>query len=119
NSSEEVVSRIEKITGERPFFYKVDLCDRIATDKLFSDNTFDAVIHFAGLKAVGESVRKPLEYYDNNLISTISLLQAMDTHRVKKLVFSSSATVYGDPGIVKYVETLPVGQNVSNPYGQT
>lgn len=119
NSSEEVISRIENITGERPAFHNIDLCNREKTSTLFESSEFDAVIHFAGLKAVGESVRKPLEYYDNNLTSTISLLWAMKKHNVKKLVFSSSATVYGDPGTVVYDETLTVGQKVSNPYGQT
>ena len=119
NSSEEVISRIESITGRRPAFKNIDLCNREKTHTLFSDNKFDAVIHFAGLKAVGESVQKPLEYYDNNLASTISLLYAMKEHGVKKLVFSSSATVYGDPGTVKYDESLVTGQKVSNPYGQT
>ena len=119
NSSEQVINRIEAITGKRPVFYQIDLCDREATDDLFATHKFDAVIHFAGLKAVGESVKKPLEYYDNNLSSTISLLHAMNSHGVKKLVFSSSATVYGDPGVVEYTETLPTGQHISNPYGQT
>lgn len=119
NSSEEVVSRIESITGIRPDFYNINLCDRQETSTLFATHQFDAVIHFAGLKAVGESVQKPLEYYDNNLTSTISLLHAMKEHGVKKLVFSSSATVYGDPGTVKYDESLVTGQKVSNPYGQT
>lgn len=119
NSSEEVISRIKEITQQEPQFYNVDLCNRNATDTVLAENHFDAVIHFAGLKAVGESVQKPLEYYDNNLASTISLLHAMNRHGVKKLVFSSSATVYGDPGVTKYTETLPVGQHISNPYGQT
>lgn len=119
NSSDEVVNRIEKITSTRPIFHNLDLCDRQKTNELFANNQFDAVIHFAGLKAVGESVQKPLEYYDNNLSSTLSLLHAMKNHDVKKLVFSSSATVYGDPGTVIYDESLITGQNISNPYGQT
>lgn len=119
NSSSEVISRIETITGIKPAFSAIDLCDRDKTEALFADNQFDAVIHFAGLKAVGESVQKPLEYYDNNLSSTLSLLHAMKNHNVKKIVFSSSATVYGNPGTVKYEETLVTGQGVSNPYGQT
>lgn len=119
NSSAIAIDRIKKITGKTPSFYELDLCNREATNELFTKNTFDAVIHFAGLKAVGESVRKPLEYYDNNLFSTISLLNAMMNHNVKKLVFSSSATVYGDPGVVEYIETLPTGQGITNPYGQT
>lgn len=119
NSSATVVDRIEKITGKRPSFCAINLCDQDATNELFANGHFDAVIHFAGLKAVGESVQKPLEYYDNNLSSSISLLQAMAKYGVKKFVFSSSATVYGDPGVVKYTETLPTGQNITNPYGQT
>lgn len=119
NSNEEVVRRIEQITGKRPGFHNIDLCNRQDTEQLFKSNSFDAVIHFAGLKAVGESVQKPLEYYDNNLNSTISLLYAMNAHSVKRLVFSSSATVYGDPGTPKYDESLPVGRNITNPYGQT
>lgn len=119
NSSEEVISRIETITGKRPPFFAVNLCDRPATEQIFNNNKFDAVIHFAAQKAVGESIQKPLDYYDNNLFSTISLLRAMKKHGVKKLIFSSSATVYGNPGTPKYTETLPVGQNISSPYGQT
>jgi len=119
NSSEEVVSRIQQITGKRLSFHRIDLRDYTATNQLFIANSFDAVIHFAGLKAVGESVRKPLDYYENNLISTLSLLRAMDNNGVTKLVFSSSATVYGDPGVTQYTESLPVGQKISNPYGQT
>lgn len=119
NSNKEVVSRIEVITGKRPHFHEIDLCDRHAIDQLFKDGRFDTVIHFAGLKAVGESVKKPLEYYDNNLLSTISLLYSMQAHKVKKLVFSSSATVYGDPGTPRYDESLPTGRGITNPYGQT
>lgn len=119
NSSEKVIPRIEEITNSSVSFYNIDLCDKEKTNQLFSNNTFDAVIHFAGLKAVGESVKEPLRYYDNNLNSTLSLLDAMLAHNVTKLVFSSSATVYGDPGTVIYTEKLPVGQNVSSPYGQT
>lgn len=119
NSSEEVISRIATITSKKPTFFAVNLCDQTATDRVFNNNTFDVVIHFAALKAVGESVHKPLDYYANNLFSTISLLHNMKKHGVKKLIFSSSATVYGDPGTPKYTEALPVGQNISNPYGQT
>src|SRR5690606_34164800 len=109
----------ETITGIRPNFLSLDLCDRTATIELFSNNQFDAVIHFAGLKAVGESVKEPLKYYDNNLLSSINLLKAMKQHGVNKLVFSSSATVYGNPGTKKYTENLPVGQGITSPYGQT
>lgn len=119
NSSEEVIKRIHTITGKQVPFYNIDLCDQAKTEQLFDENTFDAVIHFAGLKAVGESVQKPLEYYRNNLVSTITLLDVMHSHGVKKLVFSSSATVYGDPGTPKYQESLDVGLRISNPYGQT
>lgn len=119
NSSQESLRRVEKITGATVPFYQADVRDVDALEKIFTENSFDAVIHFAGLKAVGESVEKPLEYYDNNINSTLSLIKVMRAHGVKKLVFSSSATVYGDPGDPKYVETMPVGQNISNPYGQT
>lgn len=119
NSSEKVIPRIEEITNSSVSFYNIDLCDKEKTNQLFSDNAFDAVIHFAGLKAVGESIKVPLKYYENNLNSTLSLLNAMLAHDVMKLVFSSSATVYGDPGTVIYTEEIPVGQSISNPYGQT
>ena len=118
NSSEIVLDRIETITGTRPAFYKIDLLDTAAVDAMFKENSFDSVIHFAGLKAVGESVNKPLLYYRNNIDSTLSLLESMDTYNVRKLVFSSSATVYGSAP-VPYVETDTVGVGVTNPYGQT
>lgn len=119
NSSEESLKRVEQITGKRISFHKLDLCDKVPLEKVFNENDFDAVIHFAGLKAVGESVAQPLKYYRNNIDSTLSLLEVMLAHNVNKLVFSSSATVYGDPGTPKYVETLPTGQNIPSPYGQT
>jgi len=119
NSRAEAIRRIEKITGKQVAFYQKDLRDNSALDEIFTNHKIDAVIHFAGLKAVGESVEKPLDYYENNLDSAMTLLRTMSKHSIKKLVFSSSATVYGDPGTPKYVETLPVGQNISNPYGQT
>ncbi len=119
NSSEKVIERIQTIAGKAVTFHNLDLCNRAATNDLFNKKTFDAVVHFAGLKAVGESVEKPLDYYHNNILSTLNLLQAMNSHSVKKLVFSSSATVYGNPGTVEYSETLPIGRNISNPYGQT
>ncbi len=118
NSSTEVLNRIEQITGAKPLFYEADLRDQTTLDKIFSENSIDAVIHFAGLKAVGESVEKPLLYYQNNLDSTIVLLDIMQQHGVKKLVFSSSATVYGSAPI-PYVETYPAGQGITNPYGRT
>lgn len=119
NSSAESLRRVEQITGKSVVLHKIDLRDNTKLGELFDANSFDGVIHFAGLKAVGESVQKPLEYYRNNVDSTLSLLETMLAHNVKRLVFSSSATVYGDPGTPKYVETLPTGQNISNPYGQT
>ena len=118
NSSEGVIDKIEKITGVRCKFYNADIRDEKALDKIFSENKIEAVIHFAGLKAVGESVKKPLEYYDNNVGGTIKLLQAMKKHECKKIVFSSSATVYGDPGTPKYVEEMGRGI-ASSPYGET
>lgn len=119
NSSQESIRRVEKITGAPVPFHEIDIRNTESLGALFSEYAFDAVIHFAGLKAVGESVSKPLNYYRNNLDSSLSLLEVMREHDVKKLVFSSSATVYGDPGTPKYVETLPVGQNITSPYGQT
>lgn len=118
NSSTEVLNRIEQVTGTKPLFYKADLRDQTALNTIFSENPIDAVIHFAGLKAVGESVEKPLLYYKNNLDSTLVLLDVMQQHGVKKLVFSSSATVYGSAPI-PYVETYPAGQGITNPYGRT
>lgn len=118
NSSEEVINRIEKITGTRPEFHKFSLENREELEKVFEANNFDAVIHFAGLKAVGESVEKPLLYYRTNLDSTLTLLETMEKFGVNKLVFSSSATVYGSAEI-PYTEDSPVGQGITNPYGQT
>ena len=119
NSSVGVISRIKKITGKEPKLYTFDLCDKEATSNLFKKNSFDAVIHFAGLKAVGESVQLPLTYYENNLLSTISLLNAMLDNDVDRLIFSSSATVYGSTDTTRYRETLPAGHDISNPYGRT
>ena len=119
NSRISVLDRIEEITSVRPKFYKVDLCDFSALEDVFQHSDFDAVIHFAGLKAVGESVEQPIRYYDNNLISTLNLLKCMQKYDVKKIVFSSSATVYGDPGVSSYTEDLPTGQNIPSPYGKT
>lgn len=119
NSSQESLRRVEEITSKNIEFHKADLRNHDILSAIFNENNFDAVIHFAGLKAVGESVQKPIDYYRNNIDSTLSLLELMQSNKVNKLVFSSSATVYGDPGTPKYTETLPVGQKISNPYGQT
>ena len=97
NSSEKVIDRIKRITGKSLKFYKVDLLDKPALDEIFENEQFDAVMHFAGLKAVGESVMVPLDYYNNNITGTVNLCYVMKKHNVKKLVFSSSATVYGNP----------------------
>ena len=117
NSSEEALCRVEQIVGKKIPFIKAELCDQEQVEALFAQNPgIDSVIHFAGLKAVGESVAKPLEYYSNNLISTLYLLQAMRKHGVKNFVFSSSATVYGDPATVPIREDFPTG-GTTNPYG--
>ena len=119
NSSEEALRRVEKITGRAIPFVNAELCNEGDVEELFASHPdIDAVIHFAGLKAVGESVSKPLEYYANNLISTLYLLQAMRRHGVKNFVFSSSATVYGDPATVPIREDFPTG-GTTNPYGTT
>lgn len=119
NSKEIVLDRIETITGKRPEFYKADLCDAEALDKVFAENPdIESVIHFAGLKAVGESVAIPAAYYYNNLVSTLNLCEAMKKHGVKIIVFSSSATVYGDPAEIPIKETTPLGKT-TNPYGET
>ena len=119
NSSAESLRRIEAIAGSEIPFVQADVRDRATLDEIFTTYTIDAVIHFAGLKAVGESVAKPLEYYDNNLSSTLVLLDAMRRHDVKQLVFSSSATVYGTPSDLPLRETSPVGAGLTNPYGKT
>lgn len=117
NSSEESLRRVEKITGKKVPFVKTELCHGGEVEALFAQYPdIDAVIHFAGLKAVGESVAKPLEYYSNNLISTLYLLLTMRRHGVKNFVFSSSATVYGDPATVPIREDFPTG-GTTNPYG--
>lgn len=117
NSKEEALNRIKKITGKDFKFYKVDLLDKESLDKVFSKNNIDSVIHFAGLKAVGESVAKPIEYYTNNITGSLNLFDSMKKHGVKKLVFSSSATVYGDPHKVPITEDMPL--STTNPYGTT
>lgn len=119
NASEESLRRVEKITGVTIPFYHADVRDISALDTIFSEHDIDAVIHFAGLKAVGESVTKPLDYYDNNIVSTLSLLKEMEHHSVNNLIFSSSATVYGAPHELPLRETSRVGVGMTNPYGQT
>lgn len=118
NSKEEVLNKLETITGKKFKLYKYDLTDKEKVEEIFEQEEIDAVIHFAGYKAVGESVREPLMYYQNNLISTINLLEVMKEHNVKRFIFSSSATVYGDNGETKYVETMGRGETTS-PYGTT
>ncbi len=118
NAKAMVVDRIEKIAGKRPKFYEIDVRDREALNALFEQESIDAVIHFAGYKAVGESTRKPLEYYENNLNSTFVLCDVMRNHGCKKIVFSSSATVYGDPAEIPITENCPLGET-TNPYGAT
>ena len=117
NSKPEVLNRIERITGTRTTFYEADLLDKAAIDQIFEEQQIDAVIHFAGLKAVGESVHKPLEYYHNNLTGTLILCQSMREHNCKRIVFSSSATVYGMHNPVPFKEGMPT--SATNPYGYT
>lgn len=117
NADREAVRRVEELTGKRITFYEEDLCSREAVDAIFAKEQPDAVIHFAGLKAVGESCEKPLEYFENNLCGTLYLLDAMKKYEVRSLVFSSSATVYGLPKTVPIREDFPL--SVSNPYGRT
>ena len=118
NSSPKSLERVEQITGKKVTFYEVDLLDRDALNEIFEKEIIEAVIHFAGLKAVGESVAKPLEYYHNNITGTLILCDVMRNHGVKSIVFSSSATVYGDPAFVPITEECPKG-NPTNPYGQS
>ena len=117
NSKIDVLDKIEKITGKRPKFYQYDLCNYRDLETIFKENKIDVVIHFAGLKAVGESCEKPLLYYQNNLISTMNLLDIMAKYNCKKLVFSSSATVYGKPKSLPIQEDFPL--STTNPYGST
>lgn len=119
NSSRESLRRVEQITGHNIPFIEADVRDQSVLDDIFTTYSIDSVIHFAGLKAVGESVAKPLEYYDNNLVSTLALLEAMRKHSVNQLVFSSSATVYGSPSELPLRETSTVGVGLTNPYGKT
>jgi len=117
NSKPEVLNRIKKITGKQPEFMQADVRDEKALEEIFAKHDFDAVIHFAGLKAVGESAERPLEYYDNNINSTLVLVQQMQKHGVNKIIFSSSATVYGNPSELPLKETSMVGVGITNPYG--
>ena len=118
NSSEKSLQRVEKITGKSVPFYKADILDREALNAIFEKEKIDSCIHFAGLKAVGESVAKPWEYYENNIAGTLTLVDVMRKHGVKNIIFSSSATVYGDPAIIPITEECPKGQ-CTNPYGWT
>ena len=117
NSSPKVIDRIEAITGKRPKFYEVNILDEEKMEEIFKENEIDSVIHFAGFKAVGESVAKPLAYYTNNLTTTLIVLNLMKKYGVRNFVFSSSATVYGDPHTCPILETFPL--SATNPYGRT
>lgn len=118
NSCPESIRRIEQIVGRPVPHYEADVADKAAMDRIFSENDFDCVIHFAGLKAVGESVSQPLRYYRNNLDTTLTLCEVMQAHGVKRIVFSSSATVYGNQPVVPYREDM-VSAGCTNPYGWT
>lgn len=117
NSSPKVIDRIEAITGKRPKFYEINILDEEKMEEVFKENKIDSVIHFAGFKAVGESVAKPLAYYTNNLTTTLIVLNLMKKYGVRNFVFSSSATVYGDPHTCPILETFPL--SATNPYGRT
>lgn len=119
NSKVSVLDQIKKITNKKPVFHQVDLLDQSALETVFKNNHFDLVMHFAGLKAVAESIKQPLKYYDNNITGTINLLTVMQKHQVHNLIFSSSATVYGNPHTPEYNESLETGRNISSPYGKT
>lgn len=118
NSSEKALERVEKITGKPVKFYKADILDRDALNEIFEKEEIDSCIHFAGLKAVGESVAKPWEYYENNIAGTLTLVDVMRNHGVKNMIFSSSATIYGDPAVIPITEECPKGE-CTNPYGWT
>ena len=118
NSSRKSLDRVEKITGKKATFYEADINDAAALNEIFEKESIDSVIHFAGLKAVGESVAKPLEYYMNNISGSLTLFDVMRNHGVKNIIFSSSATVYGDPAFVPITEECPKGE-ITNPYGKT
>ena len=117
NSSEESLRRVAELAGRPAVFVQADLLDEPALEEVFSAHPVDAVIHFAGLKAAGETVQEPLNYYYNNIVGTLNLLRAMDSHGVRTIVFSSSATVYGEHNPVPYIEKMEIGAN--NPYGRT
>lgn len=119
NSSAEAIRRVENITGTTIPFHKIDVQDKNELEKVFARNTFDAIIHFAGLKSVGQSVSNPLEYYTNNIDSTLVLIDVAQDYDVKKFIFSSSATVYGSPEELPLKETSRIGVGITNPYGQT
>ena len=118
NSSEKALERVEAITGKKVPFYKADILDRKALEEIFAKESIDSCIHFAGLKAVGESVSKPWEYYENNIAGTLTLVDVMRKHNSKNIIFSSSATVYGEPAFVPITEECPKG-TCTNPYGWT
>ena len=118
NASEKAVDRVKQITGKDLKFYKADIRDKEAMNEIFEKEEIESVIHFAGLKAVGESVVKPLEYYENNIAGTLVLCDVMRNHGVKNIIFSSSATVYGDPAFIPITEECPKG-TCTNPYGWT
>ena len=118
NASEKALERVEQITGKKVTFYEADILDRDALNAIFDKEQIESVIHFAGYKAVGESVHKPIEYYYNNITGTLILCDVMRKHNVKNIVFSSSATVYGDPAFIPITEECPKGK-ITNPYGQT
>ncbi len=117
NSKPELLNRIQEITNKKIKFYQLDILDKVALDKVFLENKIDAVMHFAGLKSVGESVSVPISYYHNNITGTLVLCEIMKKHNVKKMVFSSSATVYGEPESVPICENFPL--SATNPYGRT
>ncbi len=119
NSSLESIKRVEKITNQSIPFFKIDVREKSELDKIFKINKIDAVIHFAGLKSVSESIKEPINYYDNNIVSTLVLLDIMKKYDVKKLVFSSSATIYGIPSKLPLSEKSRIGVGITNPYGQT
>ena len=118
NSKAEVLEKIKKITGKDFKFYEMDYRDKEKLEKVFTENDIEAVLNFAGYKAVGESVQKPIEYYDNNINGALALLEVMKKHNVKKFIFSSSATVYGDPEVIPITEECKTG-GTTNPYGTT
>lgn len=118
NSSAVVIDRINQITGKKPTFYQVDLCDIDELEKVIKNHSFEACLHFAGLKAVGESCEKPILYYNNNIVGTLNLISLLQKYECYKIIFSSSATVYGDPLEIPISENCPKG-TITNPYGKT